>query len=265
MMGRFPSILLALTAISSISSAQTWVFEWRNNKNPDSGTIEKGNEPKACTAINHTEGLEFTWDAHGGPWCLDLYGDRECTNGIGRACRPYPWDKNASQGILAFDVVSRSSSSSTSIQSLATSTPTSSSTAPAETTTDASGGGGGSSLSGGGIAGVVVGVVVGVGLIAGLAFFLGMRRRKQKKSAVAAEQNIPPGSSDHTTSPSMDKPMAWAQSPQSPTHDEQPLRLAPGSRLVELPGQDMTPELSDNNRVVELDTPHTDVKPPLPH
>ncbi|RJE22881.1 hypothetical protein PHISCL_04777 [Aspergillus sclerotialis] len=259
-MNRFTSIFLALTAISNIASSLTWVLEWRNG-NPDNATIEKGSEPRSCTAINHTEGLQFSWDAHGGPWCLDLYGDVGCTNGIGRACKPYPWEKNASQDILAFDVES-SSPSSTSIQSLTTSTRTSSSTASAETTTDASGGGGGSSLSGGGIAGVVVGVVVGVGIIAGLAFFLGMRRRKQKKSAIVAEQNIPPGSSGHTKSPSMDKPVAWAQ---SPNQEEQPHRLAPGSRVVELPGHDMTPELSDHNRVVELDTPHTDMKPPFPH
>ena len=255
-MRRFSCILLTLTSISSICTAQTWVFEWRN-QGPDSATIEKGSEPQPCKAINHTEGYQFSWDAHGGPWCLDLYKDRDCKDGIGRACQPYPWDKAASQNILAFDVQS-SSPSSTSIQT--TTATTSTATASSETTTAASGGGG-SSLSGGAIAGIVVGVVVGVGIIAGLAFFLGMRRRKQKKSAIA-EESIPP-SPGHAETPPMDKPEPLEQPVNGETQHHH--RLPPGSRVVELPGHNTTPELSDNNRVVELDTPHTDVKPPIQH
>lgn len=55
----------------------------------------------------------------------------------------------------------------------------------------------------------------------------------------------------------MGKPMDWAQSPEK---EEQPPRLAPGSRFVELAGDTTATELSDNNRVVELESPNTEIK-----
>lgn len=57
----------------------------------------------------------------------------------------------------------------------------------------------------------------------------------------------------------MDKPMAWAQ---EPAKEEDRYRVAPGSRFVELAGDNTATELSDSNRVVELESPNTEVKRP---
>lgn len=180
---------------------------------------------------------------------------------MGWACDP-PWKKSSSRDLSAFEVYNGVASSS-SVSPTSTSTATSASTATADsaTTTAAAAGSsssGGSSLSGGAIAGIVVGVVAGVAIIGALAFFLGIRRRRRNEATVDPAQNtnaVPPPTSPGN--PSMDKPMAWAQAPDK---EEDRYRVAPGSRFVELPGDNTVTELSDSHRVVELESPNTEVK-----
>lgn len=195
---------------------------------------------------------------------MKFYTDDNCEGDVaGWACDP-PWKKSASTDLSAFEVYNGVASSS-SVSSLSpTSTATSASTAAAESTTTTAGAAagssssGGSSLSGGAIAGIVVGVVAGVAIIGALAFFLGIRRRRRNEATVDPAQNtnaIPPPTSPGN--PSMDKPMAWAQAPDK---DQDRYRVAPGSRFVELPGDNTATELSDSHRVVELESPNTEVK-----
>lgn len=157
------------------------------------------------------------------------------------------------------------SSASTSATATATPSSTASASSGSATTTAAeSDGDGDDGLSGGAIAGIVVGVVAGVAIIAALAFFFGLRRRRQNKAIANGNgngnaqdyNNAPPSSSVPPGNIEMDKPIPWAQ---SPVKEEQPYRYAPGSRLVELAGENPAAELSDHTRVVELESP-TDVK-----
>lgn len=66
----------------------------------------------------------------------------------------------------------------------------------------------------------------------------------------------PPPPTSPPEDPSVEKPMDVAKEP------EKDYRQVPGSRLVELAGDTTTVELSDNNRVVELESP-ADVKRPI--
>ncbi|RMJ26974.1 hypothetical protein PHISP_02162 [Aspergillus sp. HF37] len=261
--GLFLALTLTFTLISP--STQEWVLVWRNSE-PDNATIERGNEPQPCTPINHTEGLVFSWDSHGGPWCVDLWKDRECKNRGGVDCKPYPWKQEASGDILAFDVTRNSRSSSSTLKTTATATAESSTTAAVGTSASATAGSevaasnggngngnGNGGLSGGEIAGVVIGVVAGAALIASLAFYLG--RRRGTGGAVPDTRNYDKAaSSKQPVTTEMDKPMAWAQ---APAKDGQLHRFPPGTRFVEIGGDNAATELGDtsNYRVVELESP----------
>lgn len=259
--GLFLALTLTLTFISP--TTQEWVLVWRNSE-PDNATIERGNEPQPCTPINHTAGLVFSWDSHGGPWCVDLWKDRECRNRGGVDCQPYPWKQEASGDILAFDVTRNSRSSSSTLKTTATATAESSATAAVGTSASATAGSGvaGSNgdngngnggLSGGEIAGVVIGVVAGAALIAALAFYLG-RCRGTGGAVPDTSHNDNAASSKEPVATETDKPMAWAP---APIKEDQLYRYPPGTRFVEIGGDSATAEMGDtsNYRVVELESP----------
>lgn len=119
-------------------------------------------------------------------------------------------------------------------------------------------------LSDGGIAGVVIGVVAGVVLFAILGFFLGRKwGRAQGGNGIAGvdEQDdnrtgLQNGAAVAEENKDVISPVSQTRlvSPESPPVQaaEQTYR-PPGSRMVELVGNNGTSELSDSNRVMELE------------
>lgn len=258
---------LLLTPLLHTTLSQAWVFTYRNGTN-DATSFNDPRHNKSCTEIDNPEGSRFEWEPQSGPWCLYLYKDSNCTRGAGHTCRGIDWVHETSQDLNSFEVQTRpdgyddpakESESGTASAEEKTVTVTS-----VPTDIAGSGDGGREPLSGGGIAGVVIGVLAGVVLFSVLGFFLGKkagRKQGEKDASVAAAgiQNGHGGGPGQeykpvTTTTETTSPMSQTQfgSPTSPVAGEQTYR-PPGSRMVELVGNNGTTELSDTNRVMELD------------
>lgn len=273
-----PLLPLLLTTLLYPTLSPAWVFTFRNGTNHATSFNDAQNN-RSCTKIDNPEGSRFEWEPQSGPWCLYLYQDSNCTRGAGHTCRGIDWDHETSQDLKGFEVQTRpegyddpAKESGTTGAPSATVTVTSTNV-PTDIAGSGSGSGSGGRkpLSGGGIAGVVIGVVAGVVLFAVLGFFLGKRAgRKQGEKDAAVAAAASGMQNDHGHSPAEEhkpatvttSPTSHTQvgSPDSPVAGEQTYR-PPGSRMVELVGNNGTTELSDTNRVMELDG--SSAKPPL--
>ncbi|RJE21114.1 hypothetical protein PHISCL_06548 [Aspergillus sclerotialis] len=255
-------ILLTLLAQST-----AWVFVYRNASNDATSTHSL--EERPCQKIDQSAGHEFQWDAQGGPWCIYLYKDSNCTEGGGWECNGRDWQADSSTNLLSFEVQHRPPGySDPALSTSATASPTAAPNATITITSTPVPVNGRKPLSDGGIAGVVIGVVAGVVLFAILGFFLGRKRgRAQGGNAItgADEQGnsntgLQNGAAVAAAAAEENKdatsPMSQTQivSPESPPVQaaEQTYR-PPGSRMVELVGNNGTSELSDSNRVMELE------------
>lgn len=245
--------------------ASAWTLVWRNASGD--ATVEHSQRSQSCQKINHAQGMQFDWDPEGDTYCLSLYRDADCKDRAGFSCPP--WKKNASQHISSFDVKADDDfgpSSTTTASATSTSTSTSATTTlpsqtasrqtsgPSPSITPSSGSG---NLSGGAIAGIVIGVVAGVSIIAAVFWLLGRRSRKPSENTVAppdAPAEKPPELPlDKSAMAAAEKPPEFPidSPPESPV--VLPIRRPPGSRIVELPGDDHAVELSDTQRAVELE------------
>lgn len=280
--------LLILTYL--IPPTSPWAFAYRST--PENATSTHGTSPLHCTIINQTKGLQFEWDAQGGPWCIYLYKDTNCTVGGGWECNGRDWKKDSSDHIGSFEVTKRPAGYDDPALSTSTTAGTASPTATVtrvQTETQTVAPGGRKALDGGGIAGVVVGVLVAVAGIAGLAWFLGRRAGRAGRaggggmgmgtgtgtgdSDRGAEEiekavGVSPTETEHGQSQTQTQTQTETQTQStSPELPESATTLAtgtyrpPGSRMVELVGNNGTSELSDNNRVLELEGSN-DIKRP---
>lgn len=266
-------LLNTLLVVLLLPLTSAWVFTYRNGSNYATSFDDARNN-KSCTKIDNPAGSKFEWEPQGGPWCLHLYTDTNCTLGGGHTCRGIDWYKESSKDLHSFEVqhqppgyedpTKQTSSTTSRVPATVTVTSTDPPTAAPVAAS------GRKALSGGGIAGVVIGVLAGVALFAALGFFLGKRagRRQGGESAAAAVAAAAGGMQNGGGSADEPKPatspasQTQALSPDSPVSGEQTYR-PPGSRMVELVGNNGTSELSDTHRVMELDGSST-VKPPQP-
>ena len=242
-----------------------WTFSYTNQTGETEIIRGSGNDERNCTIANIAETKLFTWDPEGADQCVSIYRDTTCESMAGYSCTA--WRKNASKTFMAFDVmpenliVSKSEPSSlvsetptpTSASTSATSTSISSAAStPTPTTSDAAAGNansGSSGLTGGAIAGVVIGVLAGVAIIIGLVVFF-MKRSNKKNVSATPPGSYGPGrqevdgtgsSMSGTTAYTVKEPLASAG-----------FRPAPGSRLVELKGDEGSAELG-SSPISELD------------
>ncbi|KAJ5558206.1 hypothetical protein N7461_002178 [Penicillium sp. DV-2018c] len=236
---------------------------------PDNTTdIARGEAIQACTNATIGKDRLFTWDPEGSNLCVSIYRDTDCTSRAGYACDI--WRKNASAPFVAFDVmleseiVAKSLSAAYSATHTTTTTASSGPTAsgsvrpvPATTTDSAAGatsdpaaaaagedgGSSGSGLSGGAIAGVVIGVIAGVAIIVALAVFF-MKRKNKKSAPITAEHGgYGPHEADATNSSISGTTVIAEKGGDSAVRAFRP---PPGSRVVELAGDQGTAELGSS-------------------
>ena len=254
---------ILLTILTLLSQSTAWVFVYRNASNDATSTYSL--EERPCQKIDQSAGHEFQWDAQGGPWCIYLYRDSNCTEGAGWECNGRDWQKDSSTNLLSFEVQHRPPGySDPALSTSATASPTAAPDATITVTSSPMPGNGRKPLSDGGIAGVVIGVVAGVVLFAILGFFLGRKwGRAQGGNGIAGvdEQDdnrtgLQNGAAVAEENKDVLSPVSQTRlvSPESPPVQaaEQTYR-PPGSRMVELVGNNGTSELSDSNRVMELE------------
>jgi hypothetical protein len=239
-----------------------WTFRYTNGT--DETIITRGNAERNCTIANIAAEKLFTFDPEGTNQCVSIYRDETCDSMGGYSCTS--WRKNASRTFMAFDImpenliIAKSQTSTMASTSSATSTSASASTStasstsvfsaassptvtPSDTVVTTANTGSSTALSGGAIAGVVIGVVAAVVIIVGLLVFF--VKRKNNQNASTATGSYGPHEAD-ATGFSM-----------SGTTIKEPLvsvgvRPAPGSRLVELKGDEGSTELG-SSPISELD------------
>lgn len=257
-------LLSTILVLIFLTQSTAWVFVYRNSSNDETSTHSL--EERPCQKIDQSAGHEFQWDAQGGPWCIYLYKDSNCTDGAGWECNGRDWQQDSSTNLLSFEVQHRPPGySDPALSTSATATATAAPNATVTVTSTPVPVGGRKPLSGGGIAGVVIGVVAGVVVFAILGFYLGARRGRAQGGDVIAgadERGDSNGGLRNGAVAAVEEnkeatsPMSQTQvvSPQSPPVQaaEQTYR-PPGSRMVELVGNNGTSELSDSNRVMELE------------
>jgi hypothetical protein len=238
-----------------------WTFRYTNMT--DETIITRGNEERNCTIANIAAEKLFTFDPEGTNQCVSIYRDTTCDSMGGYSCTS--WRKNASRTFMAFDImpenliIAKSQTSTMASTSTPTSTSASSSTAastsissaassptitPSDAAATATDGGSSTGLSGGAIAGVVIGVVAAVAIVVGLVILF-LKRKNKKNAPTTAPGGYGPHEADATGS-SM-----------SGTTVKEPLasvgfRPAPGSKLVELKGDEGSAELG-SSPISELD------------
>ena len=241
------SLLYAL-ALAPLVNA--WTFRYTNATN--NATILHDTGKLNCTEIDLAGGKLFSWDPEGEKLCVSIYHDAKCVNRAGLGCAF--WKKNASANFYGVEIFTDEQAASATV-STATPSPTtspsrSSSATPTVTPTSASAAddtdSSGSSLSGGAIAGIVIGVVSAVVMVAALFFFFGRRHRK-KVALARAQEDAPqgpygPDTSDRAETEAVTSSKGISEKPAS--SDGGMFRPAPGSRVVELPGQDRATELA---------------------
>ena len=283
------SHLLTLTTLLPL--VHSWSFIWRNASG-DATVLHGNQPRKCININHakgqefqwDPQGGEWCIYLYGARDC------KNGTSG-GYTCKTWGWNHKSSGDINSFDVEEWPPGYGTTagLMSTVTVTPTtgfattSYATAKAKVTVTATAAptalpaGSGDALSGGGIAGVVIGVLVAVALVGALAFLFGRRTRPKHdddhegdaKSSVAGRISPTPGplppNSSPGGSPIQEKPLTMGHMTQvtSPTTtvvpsdpstagDPPATYRPPGSRMVELVGNNGTQELSDHNRVLEL-------------
>ncbi|KAJ5782323.1 hypothetical protein N7457_004097 [Penicillium paradoxum] len=240
-----------------------WTFRYTNVTNATE--IARGDEPQNCTNSPIGQDRLFTWDPEGSDLCVSIYRDTDCISRGGYACGI--WRKNASAPFSAFDVMleseivakSRASESSLTQTSTSSSTPTSTfvtsvsasvtPTPPAAASNADGGSSGGSSLSGGAIAGVVIGVVAGVLIIVGLVVFYMKKKNKPKPPVDSQDGGYGPHEVDATGSSTSGTTAVEKDGSLSAVRAFRP---PPGSRVVELAGDEGTAELG-SSPISEMD------------
>ncbi|KAF5858697.1 hypothetical protein ETB97_003864 [Aspergillus alliaceus] len=285
-MKTIPTLLLTLTT-SSLTKA--WSFTWRDASNHP--FIETSANFKPCTPIAQAQGKEFVYSGSDDSFSFYLWTNENCTGPPSGFTPPARWGKLASTDLRSYMVsygdkdgpssMAVSSSSSVTATATATATTTGGSTATATNLPghgDGSGNkDGSSSVSGGAVAGIVIGVVAGVALLGG-AFWLGRRYRGRSGSASGSGEGaahgfgsvsgsgpgagyVQPGTPIGGTEGSnggymgaeVTKPglaYMYENHPMSPVPAYQP---AAGPVFAELPGDSAVVEMSDTQRVNELD------------
>lgn len=243
-------LLLYTLVLAPVVNA--WTFRYTNATN--NATILHDTGKLNCTKIDLAGGKLFSWDPEGAKLCVSLYYDAKCVTRGGLGCNP--WKRNASTNFYGVDIItdeqaetatvstatsSPTSRTSTASTSTTTVTPTPTSTSAANDTSSS-----GSSLSGGAIAGIVIGVVSAVIMVAALFFFFG--RRHRKKAALAHGQGdalqgpYGPDTSDRAETEGVTSSQGISEKQAS--SDGGAFRPAPGSRVVELAGQNRAAELA---------------------
>lgn len=258
-------MVLLLYTLIFLPLVQAWTFRYTNATN--NATILHEIGTLNCTEIDLAGGKLFSWDPEGAKLCVLIFYDAKCLRGAGYSC-PF-WKKLASRNFYGVKIIPNEETASvtistairTSATSVATSAITTASTSSITTpivtissTPVASKSSSPPHLSGGAISGVVIGVFCAVLIIATIFFFCG---RRQKQNAVLANQrNTPQGSykTDKIGQVEADALMSSRVISEKPTDPYSVgFRPAPGSRFVELAGQDRTAELA-NRPLHELDT-----------
>ncbi|KAI2733406.1 hypothetical protein CBS147332_421 [Penicillium roqueforti] len=261
--------MIPLYALFLIPLVNGWTFRYTNATNATE--IARGQDSQNCT--NSPIGKEklFTWDPEGSGLCVSIYRDLKCDSRAGYACEI--WRKNASEAFAAFDVLPETeidakhqtstlavstSTSATTSASASISTPSSVSSelvsaiptgSTAVSTANSDSGSSDSSLSGGAIAGIVVGVVAAVAIIVAFVVIL-IRKRNKKNTAVANQHGgYEPHEADATGSSISGTTAVVEKAADSAVR---PFRPPPGSKIVELVGDEGSAELG-SSPISEMD------------
>ncbi|KAJ5199731.1 hypothetical protein N7491_009471 [Penicillium cf. griseofulvum] len=275
-------MMLPIYALLLVPLANAWTFRTTNTTGDTE--IARGDEEQQCTKATIGKGKLFTWDPEGSSLCVSIYHDAECESRAGYSCGG--WRKNASKEFLSFDILLESEieakrqtstlaltpTSTSATETASRSTPPSSSAASVSASatptgsTAASGAnantGSSSSLSGGAIAGIVIGVIAAVAIV--VAFIVIFMRKKNKKKAAAASQGggygpheaYAAGSSVSGTTAVENAANSMAE---KETESVRRFRPVPGSRVVELVGDEGSAELG-SSPISEMDG-HTIKRP----